>query len=331
MHSDFKAPADFKPLDIAIIGAGMAGLAAARTMAAAGHDVALFDNGRGAGGRLSTRRTPHGSFDHGAQHVTVRDPSFSGYIAELQGKGAVHVWDKVRPGAIIGKPCMSALVKDGLEGQPSLSLTLSLEVAHVGKVAEGYLLSNRDGQHHGPFDAVILAVPGPQAAHLLAAFGPAFARLEDIRFAPSYTLMAAFDAPLDIADLPQLKEGGQLAAACRQGARGPHRTSAQDLWVVQASADFSQAHIEREREEMVPVLLRLMQEELCIAVPQPVFAAGHRWRYALVEQPLGEPFLLSADGTLGVAGDGMLGPRVELAFLSGAQCAGAMLERQAAR
>lgn len=311
-------------LDVAVIGAGMAGLAAARTLMAAGHDVQVFDKGRGIGGRLSTRRTEWGTFDHGAQHATVRDPAFSQYIAELQDKGVVHVWNSVREGAVIGKPGMGALVKAGFEGQDGISVTTSFEVAHIGKVAEGYVLSDKDGEHHGPFDKVIVTAPAPQAANLLEAFGDIFQRLNEIRYAPSYTLLAAFDKPLDVPDVPELGEDSQLSTACRQSARGPDRVGAHDLWVVQASAAFSTEHIEREREAMVPVLLRLFQDAVGVDVPQPVYAAGHRWRYALVEEALGEPFLLSADGDLGVAGDGMLGPRIEFAFLSGAHCATAM-------
>lgn len=311
-------------LDVAVIGAGMAGLAAARTLAAAGHAVTLVDKGRGVGGRLSTRRTRWGAFDHGAQYATVRDPAFSQYIAELHGKGAVHVWDAVEPGAMIGRPGMAALVKAGLDGQPGIAVVTGFEVAHIGKVAEGYLLSDRDGAHHGAFDKVVVTAPAPQAAHLLGAFGEPFQRLSEVRYAPSYTLLAAFDRPLDLPDLPGLADEGDLAMACRQSARGPDRASEHDLWVVQASAAYSAAHIEREREEMVPVLLKLFQDATGTDVPQPAYGAGHRWRYALVEEPLGEPFLLSADGTLAVAGDGLLGPRVELAFLSGAHAAQAL-------
>lgn len=315
-------------LDVAVIGAGMAGLAAARTVAAAGHAVQVFDKGRGVGGRLSTRRTQWGAFDHGAQYATVRDPAFSQYIAELHEKGAVHVWDSVKlganEGAMIGKPGMAALVKAGFEGQDGIAVATGFEVAHIGKVAEGYLLSDKDGAHQGPFDKVIVTAPAPQALNLLAAFGDAFQRLGDISYAPSYTLLAAFDKPLDVADRPELGADSQLATACRQAARGPDRATDHDLWVVQASAAYSAAHIEQERDAMMPVLLRLFQDEIGVDVPQPVYGAGHRWRYALVETALGEPYLLSADGTLGVAGDGMLGPRVELAFLSGAHCAQAM-------
>lgn len=313
--------------DVAIIGAGMAGLAAARTVAAAGHRAHVFDKGRGVGGRLSTRRTDYGRFDHGAQYASVRDPAFSAYIAELQGTGAVHVWDGVRAGAIIGKPGMSALVKAGFDGQAGIAVTTAFEVSHIGKVAEGYVLSNDDGDHHGPFDKVIVTAPAPQAAQLLAAFGDPFGRLAEISYAPSYTLLAAFDAPLDVADVPDLPEDGALASACRQSARGPGRTSAHDLWVVQASPTFSAEHIEREREAMVPVLLRLFQETVGASIPQPVYGAGHRWRFALVETALAEPFLISADGDVAVAGDGLLGPRVELAFLSGLHAAQALMER----
>ena len=61
-------------MQFAIIGAGMAGIACADALQAAGHAVAVFDKGRGPGGRMSTRRmeTPLGTvaFDHGAQYFT---------------------------------------------------------------------------------------------------------------------------------------------------------------------------------------------------------------------------------------------------------------------
>ena len=41
---------------IAIIGAGMAGLAVGTRLKRSGHDVHLFDKGRGAGGRMASRR-----------------------------------------------------------------------------------------------------------------------------------------------------------------------------------------------------------------------------------------------------------------------------------
>ena len=58
-------------LHIAIIGAGMAGITAARTLVQAGHRVQVFEKSRGAAGRMSTRETVFGTFDHGTQYLSL--------------------------------------------------------------------------------------------------------------------------------------------------------------------------------------------------------------------------------------------------------------------
>lgn len=55
-----------KPKKIAIIGAGLAGVTAANTLAPH-YQVQLFEKSRGAGGRMSSRRFEPYQFNHGAQ------------------------------------------------------------------------------------------------------------------------------------------------------------------------------------------------------------------------------------------------------------------------
>ena len=62
--------------NIAVIGAGIAGLACARTLAQAGHRVTVLEKGDAPGGRMTSCESPYGSFDHGAQYFTVRDARF---------------------------------------------------------------------------------------------------------------------------------------------------------------------------------------------------------------------------------------------------------------
>ena len=50
----------------AVVGAGMAGIACARTLVQAGHRVTVFEKSAGLGGRMATRRSAFGTFDHGA-------------------------------------------------------------------------------------------------------------------------------------------------------------------------------------------------------------------------------------------------------------------------
>ena len=59
---------------VAIVAAGMSGLACARTLTDQGYAVTVFEKSRGVGGRMATRRTQHDiTFDHGAQYFTTRD------------------------------------------------------------------------------------------------------------------------------------------------------------------------------------------------------------------------------------------------------------------
>ena len=80
-------------MKVACIGAGVAGLSAAIGLAEGGSEVTLFDKGRGAGGRLSTRRTATAlgevRFDHGAQFFTARSQSFASAVQRLEADGAV--------------------------------------------------------------------------------------------------------------------------------------------------------------------------------------------------------------------------------------------------
>ncbi|MBC7781205.1 MAG: NAD(P)-binding protein, partial [Proteobacteria bacterium] len=77
---------------VAIVGAGMSGLIAARRLRDAGFTVQVFDRSRRVGGRLATRVSDQGTFDHGAQYFTVRDPGFRIAVDAWRALGAVDTW-----------------------------------------------------------------------------------------------------------------------------------------------------------------------------------------------------------------------------------------------
>jgi predicted NAD/FAD-dependent oxidoreductase len=68
---------------VAIVGTGIAGLAAARYLRERGIACTLFDKSRGLGGRMATRRVDTLHFDHGAQFFTARSARFASLVAPM--------------------------------------------------------------------------------------------------------------------------------------------------------------------------------------------------------------------------------------------------------
>ena len=99
--------------DVIVIGAGVSGLLAAARCATASSRVVVFDKGRGVGGRLATRRTDSGVFDHGAQFFTARDPnsvcwSKRGRRRESSGPGPLVLRWPTAPSSAMAKRVSAA-------------------------------------------------------------------------------------------------------------------------------------------------------------------------------------------------------------------------------
>ncbi|MGD1924454.1 MAG: NAD(P)/FAD-dependent oxidoreductase [Paracoccaceae bacterium] len=300
---------------IVIIGAGMAGVACARTLADAGLVPMVIDKGRSPGGRMSTRRTDGFTFDHGAQYFTARSDAFRAVVEDALDAGAVAVWDD-GSGAdephYIGLPSMSAPVKHMANG---LDIRCGIEVRAVRSDGTGWVLEH-DGGSLGA-DVVILTAPVPQTKNLLGAHGFADP-LDQVHMAPCWALMLGFEASVDPGWTAR-RTDSDLAWIARNGTK-PGRAG--ESWVVHASPAWSAAHLELDKPEAADRLFAMLQTDLG-PLPAPSYIAAHRWRYAMVTTPLGRSFLNK--GTLYAGGDWALGPRVECAFESGQAIANAVL------
>lgn len=314
---------------IAIIGAGMAGLACAQRLTAAGRAVTLFDKGRGPGGRLATRRveTPHGvlRFDHGAQYLTVRDRGFRASLARVSG--AIAPWPE-STGApseerFVGAPGMNALPKALAKG---LDVRFSSRIARLRRAEGGWTLDSEDGARFGPFAAVLVAVPAEQAGALVAPHSPAFAaEAAAARTAPCWAGLFAVqgqDQPPLIAQ--RLKDHPVLAWIACDSAK-PGRDAALQTWVLHARTDWSADHLEETPETILTALQEAF--EASVRPQSPIlFAQAHRWRFAQVTEPAATPFAWDKGLGLGLCGDWRIGPRVEAAWQSGDALARAVLK-----
>ena len=314
---------------IAIVGAGMAGLACARALAGPGRELVLFDKGRRPGGRVATRRSGELTFNHGAQYATARGADFQAALAGLRESGVVAPWEAAGEGRWVGVPGMSALPARLAAELAAAGATLRTgrQVTQLAREDAGWALRHHPADQVTPgaltdrggelerFDAVLLAVPHPQAAPLLRAAGQAAmaARLDAVVVAPCWTLMLAYAEPVAGPDVRRLD--GPLAWLAREGSR-PGGPSGPDRWVANAAPAWTRERLERPAAEVAPELLALVAAVTGVAAA-PMHMAAHRWRYALTEHALGEPALWDPATRIGLCGDWCLDGRVEAAWESG--------------
>jgi predicted NAD/FAD-dependent oxidoreductase len=340
----------------AVIGAGMAGITAARTLLKAGHRVTVFEKSHGAGGRMASRNTPYGSFDHGTQYFTVRDPDFLKALTEVPGTqavcrawsaNAVRVLDPLgrvieaalptREPHFVASPGMNALVRHwALPLEDAKCVHYQTQVQFLKRNLTGWELVCADGAKHGGFDNLVLAMPHVQADFLLRQSGAPAASfkglkaLSEVQVAPCWTLMLAYPL-VNQSGLSHLGPQWNAARSVHHRIAWLSRESSKpgrgslERWTVQASAEWSQEHLEDDEERVQAKLLKAFAELTGIRA-EPGFAQVHRWRYAKTLQPLGQNHLWDASLKLGLCGDWLLGHRVEDAFVSGLGLSLAMLD-----
>jgi renalase len=341
-----------QPRNIAVVGAGIAGLACARTLAQAGHQVTVLEKAASVGGRMASCDTPFGSFDHGAQYFTVRDPRFEKALSTTPtlrkswSANAVRVLDphgRMAEAPLpsgephwVGVPAMDAIPLGWAAPlAPQLGLQLNTRVTRIERDSldpgrwQLHTSGAEDSVHVFPgFDAVLLALPHALAAGLLriSSAAPGLAgQLEAVEVAPCWTLMLAFPQAMQptLTHLgPQwnaaLSTHHRIAWLARESSK-PGRAPV-ERWTAQASAAWSQEHLDDDGPRVQAKLLKAFAEITGIHA-EPAYAQVHRWRWAKTQHPLGQPFLWDERLAIGVCGDWCLGHRVEDAFISGLELA----------
>lgn len=181
-----------KQPNVAIIGAGLSGLACAQSLQQAGCTVSVFEKSRGVGGRMSTRRVsdePDGTpaddwqCDHGAQYFTARDPQFVEQTNQWLAAGVISMWSPTLHSfgikacrqsqqsagvtRFVGVPGMTAPVQHMAN---HLCVRLQSRVMAVSKQGTHWWLTlEHESTQAGPFDQLVFALPAQQVDDLLTA------------------------------------------------------------------------------------------------------------------------------------------------------------------
>ena len=301
---------------VTVVGAGIAGLACARALTAAGRAVRVLDRGRSPGGRMSSRTMRDRAVDVGASYLTARSGSpFAAVVEDWVARGLARPWTDtfavagpdglrgtktgpVRYGAPAG---LRSLVADLAAGLDVVSART------VERVGAGPTVDDEDTP------AVVLAMPGPQAARLLDPASAAGRLAAQERWQPAIAVVLGWSRRRWAADLHGafVHDSPVLDWVADDGDR---RGDGAPVLVAHTTGELAARHLERP-DAVVPEVVAAVRAALGVDA-DPEWTAVQRWTFARPVEPREEPFGL-VDG-VGLCGDGWHAPaKVESAWASG--------------
>ena len=214
-----------------------------------------------------------------------------------------------------------------------------------------WVLKDAGGNEHGPYDLVVVAVAGPQAARLVEAPAPRLARLAE-RAKPGgcFAVMLAFDEPLNLAPVAaDVKDGeepapldgvrldrGPLSWAHRETNKpGRGGDSPAECWVLHARPTWAASRLEDPAEDVIAPLKAAFERLLGRPLPATSYEAAHRWKFAHCVKPLPDAAFVLRKHGLAACGDWFGGPGsvggVEAAVQSALSCVAAFVPASTAR
>lgn len=341
--------------DIAIVGAGIAGLTCAQQLQQAGYRVVVLEKSRGVGGRMATRRLEEARANHGARYLEgfpEQPTAFSQLLTTLLKHGIIFPWQKAayvlpaepekalqplqpqlpRYQARRGMSAIAKFLSQGLDirfSQRLVGLDLSQLSTYPDSCWQLTSLSQQAEATRFNSTALVLAIPAPQAFELcepLLARGlaPEFVRaLQDAVYEPCIAAIAGYEAEhrMEVANLDwQTLEGEGHPILDWVGIEpNSEQSTTTTIGVFQSTAAFASSHFESDSLTTIgKTLLETAAQYGSPWLATPSWMQVHRWRYAFPKRPYPAPWLQApTEQLLLCGGDWCGGTGITSAFDSG--------------
>ncbi|WP_158058189.1 NAD(P)/FAD-dependent oxidoreductase [Halorussus halophilus] len=327
--------------DIAIVGAGVAGLGAAYALRDADATVTVFEREAAVGGRAATRRRAGCVYDVGANYAKGGDDRVANLFREVLSDGLVDtdgpVWTFDDEGEISeGKDddAPKWTYEDGLStlgerlaDASGATIRTGTEVVGLAREADDWRVQTSEDTFRA--DALVLTPPAPQTAELLAGADWDDERRETL---PDEIARVPYRSLLTVAlhydyrreepyyALVDTSKDHDLGWVAREECKPGHVPDGESLLIVQPSPRWSAEHFD-DSDEDIAVAAADRSAEL-LGDPdryQPDWFDVVRWRDALPDASADEEVLSEAASVdLYFAGDWVVGEgRVHAALRSG--------------
>ncbi|MEO1209005.1 MAG: FAD-dependent oxidoreductase [Cyanobacteria bacterium J06638_20] len=338
-----------KQADVAIVGAGLAGITCGQALQQLGYKVVLIEKSRGLGGRVATRRLAETCADHGAKFLEPQGEQTRQLIEQLCDRQLLKpwtapVWTVDAAGTL--KPAEPTPRYIAPEGMTTIAKFLAdgLDIHRQHRVIEMQPTDHQtwqittDSDDTMPLQArsLVLAIPAPQAIPLLeplVAKGLPNPVLEAVRgalFDPCITAIATYPANQAMEWHPvgalQPLEHPVLRWVSRESKK--RSMPGQEICVLHSTPAFAAQHVDAPNLEAAGAVMLQAGAAWFPGMEHPQHLQLHRWRYGFARSPK-SPIEAPHTKTpipLVVTGDWCRGSNVEAAIEAGSRAA-SLLER----
>ena len=337
--------------NIAIIGAGVSGLATAIGLKGGGYNVVVIEKSNGVCGRAASRSRDGVRYDHGANYFKTDSPEVKRLVLDdLPRKGLVdirkEVWTFDREGTIQpGDPTQNAEPKwtytDGIStlGKrmavfSEASFRILERVESLQRVGDRWRVHCDDEDFCGVFDTVVLTPPSPEVSYLVRQSSmdrPLQSRLiralEKSHYHYQLSCVLAFDAPLsrpgDFFALVNSDREHPIAWLSFEDDKPGHVPEGRSVLVAQMAPEWCKQRIEEHDTVIARSVVVLVEELLGVTLPGLSWFDLQCWRFAHPFSTADVDVLREAESVgLYFAGDALVGQgRVARAMETGFECA----------
>jgi len=306
---------------VAIIGAGLSGLACARFLRDAGIESVVFDRGRHPGGRVAAKQVAHKEdfylFNHGAPKLNCFEQETRDWLAH-SGFGALTRSNEF---VLPDMRSVPARLAEGIRHEQSTHVEqLVRDGEHWRILAKRYEeldLVSQASSH------IVFACPPQQAMRVLRASSLRIPQeLEDIHYDAQWVLMLVVEHA-DREAIPRIQDDHPIIESLEWF----ENEESQQL-IVRMRPDASTNRYDLDPEEIKEFMIRQMLEALGNWVAPNTIQAStvHRWGLARARQHIAQASITCQNDHISYAGDQFGGPDgtwkdADAAILSGLHCA----------